>query len=57
MSDWAMLTRPKIIPDQSPPCIDACRVRSRRDGACRLARDNNQPTVAGAAALEDKSWI
>jgi len=56
MSDWTMLKRPKMTPDQLPPCIDACRVRSRRDGTYWPANNNNQPTVAQAAALEDKPW-
>jgi len=46
MSDWTMLTRPTMTSDQLPLCIDACRIRSRRDRAFGKRDNNNQSTVA-----------
>jgi hypothetical protein len=46
MSDWTMLTRPTMTSDQSPLCIDARRVRSRRDRTFGGRDNNNQPKVA-----------
>jgi hypothetical protein len=57
MSDWTMLTRPKMIPDQSRSTSTLAAFGRAAMGHAGGRDNNNQPTVASAAALEDKSWI
>jgi hypothetical protein len=58
MSDWTMLTRPKMIPDQSRSAsTPAAFGRAATGHAGGRDNSNHQSTVACAAALEEKSWI